>query len=179
MSGLVHAYADESVRPGKYLMCVVTIEADAVGPVRRQTRSLLLPGQRRLHFQKESQRRRKQLLGELVNFDVSVAVFYRRHQAGHPERRVRADCLTAIVEYLRDLERDVVLYIERREGRDDEDHRTMDQARRRKDVLTYQHLLPSTDPLLWLPDCFVWPVGAGGDWLRRVKPAIDVIRDVG
>jgi hypothetical protein len=55
----------------------------------------------------------------------------------------------------------------------------MDRARRRQDVLTYQHLLPSTDPLLWLPDCFVWPVGAGGDWLRRVRPAVEVVREIG
>jgi hypothetical protein len=179
VSGLVYAYADESIRPGRYLMSVVVVEADAVGALRRRTRSLLLPGQRRLHFQKESARRRKELLGELVTFDVTVAVFSCRLQRGQSEPRARAACLAAIVEHLQGLDREVVLYIERREGRDDEDHRTMDRARRRQDVLTYQHLLPSTDPLLWLPDCFVWPVGAGGDWLRRVRPAVEVVREIG
>jgi hypothetical protein len=178
VSQVLYAYADESVRAGRYLMCVVTVEPESVGAVRRRTKDLLLPGQRRLHFQKESVRRRKQLLGELVTLDVSVAVFYQRHRAGQPERRVRADCLTAIVEHLQGLDRDVVLFIERREGRDSEDHRTMDRGRHPESVLTYQHLVPSADPLLWLPDCFVWPVGAGGDWLRRVRPAIEIIREV-
>jgi hypothetical protein len=179
VSDLVYAYADESIRPGRYLMSVVVVEADAAGALRRRTRSLLRPGQRRLHFQKESSLRRKELLGELVTFDVSVAVFSCRLQRGQSEPRSRAACLSVIVEHLQGLDREVVLYIERREGRGDEDHRTMDRARRRQDVLTYQHLLPSTDPLLWLPDCLVWPVGAGGDWLRRVRPAVEVIREIG
>ena len=179
MSEVLYAYADESIRPGKYLMSVVVVEAAAAGALRRRTRSLLLSGQRRLHFQKESSRRRRELIGELVTFDVSVAVFSCRLQRGRSEPQARAVCLTAIVDHLQSLDRDVVLYIERRLGRDDEDHRTMDRARRRGDVLTYQHLLPSTDPLLWLPDCFVWTAGAGGDWLRRATPAIEVIRVVG
>lgn len=86
--------------------------------------------------------------------------------------------LSAIIEQLQSLERDVHVFIERREGRDGEDHRTMNSARRGGNVLSYQHLEPATDPLLWLPDCYVWPVGAGGDWLRRVRPAITAMVEV-
>jgi hypothetical protein len=97
-------------------MSVVVVEAEAAGALRRRTRSLLLPGQRRLHFQKESARRRKELLGELVTFDVSVTVFSCRLQRGQPEPRARAACLSAIVEHLQGLDREVVFYIERREA---------------------------------------------------------------
>ncbi len=175
----LHAFVDESARPGRYLMCAVLVEGDRAGALRRQMRSLLLPGQRRLHFQKESQRRRRELLSQLSEIDATVVVFDRRRRAGESEPVARARCLTAIVEHLQDLDRDVSLFIERREGRDIHDHRTMDRARRPGDVLTYQHLEPAADPLLWLPDCYVWAVGAGGDWLRRVRPAIASIVEVG
>jgi len=33
----------------------------------------------------------------------------------------------------------------------------------------------STAPL---PDCFVWPAGAGGDWLDRVRPSINSYAEV-
>lgn len=73
----------------------------------------------------------------------------------------------------------MTLYIERREGRDGDDHRVVNRSRRPSPALDYQHILPNDDPLIWLPDCFAWPVGAGGDWLARVRPAIDVMREVG
>ncbi len=92
MSDLVYAYADESILPGRYLMSVVVVEADAAGALRRRTRSLLLSGQRRLQFQKESARRRKELVGELVTFDLTVAVFSCRLQRGQSEPRARAAC---------------------------------------------------------------------------------------
>lgn len=178
MSSL-YAYVDESVRPGKYLMCVVLVEPQSAGQLRSQVQALLLARQRRLHFQRESRQRRKQLLAVLVDLEVTVAVFTCRHELGRAERGARAACLAAIVEHLQALDRDVTLYIERREGRDVDDHRVMDRARQQSAVLTYHHIAPSDDPLIWLPDCFAWPVGAGGDWLARVRPALDVIREVG
>ena len=39
-------------------------------------------------------------------------------------------------------------------------------------MVDIEHLAPDEDPLLWLPDCFAWPVGAGGDWRRRVEPIL-------
>ena len=60
------AYVDESERPGRYLMsCVVIDRADA-GRARSAARGLLLPGQRRLHFHSESDRRQRSLVADLL-----------------------------------------------------------------------------------------------------------------
>jgi hypothetical protein len=173
------AYVDESVRSGKYLMCVVLVEPRHAGGLRVVLQDLLLARQRRLHFQRESRQRRRQILDTIIDLDVSVAVFTCRRDHGRSERAARAACLAAIVKHLQSLDREVTMYIERREGRDTDDHRVVNRSRRSSPALSYQHIRPGDDPLIWLPDCFAWPVGAGGAWLAQVRPAIAVMREVG
>jgi len=60
-----------------------------------------------------------------------------------------------------------------------EDHGVIFRARRPLPPLTYQHVDVDHESLLWLPDSFAWLVGARGDWLRRVEPAITRRVDVG
>lgn len=175
----IDAYVDESVRPGRYLMCAVLVEPAHAGRLRAALQDLLLARQRRLHFQRESRQRRHQILGAIVDLDVTVAVFSCRRDHGRSERAARAACLAAIVEHLQSLDREVTMYIERREGRDTDDHRVVNRSRRSSPALSYQHIRPGDDPLIWLPDCFAWPVGAGGTWLAQVRPAISVMREVG
>ena len=67
------------------------------------------------------------------------------------------------------------LYIERRDGLDDDDRDVVRRARHGEPPLSFEHLTPDQDPLLWLPDCLAWPVGAGGDWRRRVEPLLAVV----
>ncbi len=70
---------------------------------------------------------------------------------------------------------DAELLIESREQLDSLDGVTIRRARRPEPLLSFQHLLPDHDPLLWLPDSFAWSVGAGGDWLRRIGPFVRVV----
>lgn len=175
----LYAYVDESVRPGRYLMAVVLVEPVDAGPMRARLQRLLLPQQRRLHFQRESRTRRKQLLKQLALLDVDVVVFSCRHEHGRSERPSRAACLAAIVKYVQSLDRDVTLFIERREGRDVDDHRVVNRTRRRTPSLDYHHILPTDDPLVWLPDCFAWAVGAGGEWFKMVATRVGRPRAVG
>ena len=177
MSAL-YGYVDESVRPGRYLMAVVLVEPNTAGPTRATLQRLLLPRQRRLHFQRESRTRRKQLLKQLALLDVEAVVFACRHEHGRSERPARAVCLAAIVEYVQSLDREVTLFIERREGRDGDDHRVVNRTRRRTPSLDYHHILPSDDPLVWLPDCFAWAAGAGGEWLTIVATRVGRPRSV-
>jgi hypothetical protein len=82
MSESVHAYVDESERPGRYLMCSVVIEPNRLGELRRTVRHLLLPGQSRLHFKKESVRRRRELATALLGLGLDVSVFESRSELG-------------------------------------------------------------------------------------------------
>lgn len=66
-------------------------------------------------------------------------------------------------------------YIERREGADGRDRATIIRVRRRRPPLEFHHLRPPDDPLLGLPDCIAWAVGAGGEWQRALESQVDVI----
>jgi hypothetical protein len=73
------------------------------------------------------------------------------------------------------------LVLESRQGRDKEDERALRDVlgKRPSDAgLTYEHLRPHEDPLLWLPDAIAWCVGAGEDWRRRIQPLLDCVRRI-
>lgn len=128
---MLYAYVDESQRSGRYLLCAVVVDAGSVGLLRRRVRKLLLPGQRRLHFNNEGNRRRRSIASAIVTLDVDV-----------------------------------------------DDRPVIDAVRAGDPPLTYEHVDGVHEPLLWLPDAYAWLVGAGGDWRRRVLPAIDQIVDI-
>lgn len=128
---MLYAYVDESQRSGRYLLCAVVVDAGSVGLLRRRVRKLLLPGQRRLHFNNEGNRRRRSIASAIVTLDVDV-----------------------------------------------DDRPVIDAVRAGDPPLTYELVDGVYEPLLWLPDAYAWLVGAGGDWRRRVLPAIDQIVDI-
>ncbi len=172
------AYVDESERPGRYLMsCVVIDRADA-GRARSAARGLLLPGQRRLRFHSESDRRQRSLVADLLAIDVGASVFVCRSAPGRRTAQARAACLAAIVVDLQSTGEPVRLTLESRHNQDADDHPVIWAARRPTPPLTYEHVSGAGEPLLWLADAYAWLVGAGGDWQRRLGNSVRVI-DVG
>ena len=169
------ACVDESLRPGRYLLGCVVVDAPIAGTLRREVRKLLLPGQRKIHFQDEGSRRRRQLLTQATAMELDVTVYVCVHAMGRGAEEARAECLAALVRELQTTDRSTDLFIESRDGGNDIDRATIIAARRRDPLLNFEHLLPAADPLLWLPDVFAWAVGAGGDWRRRAAPPARVI----
>ena len=174
----VYAFVDESVRPGRYLLCCVVIDPNRLGATRRALRHLVLPGQRTLHFKKESPQRRKELLVALGSLHVRATVYLCRTAMGRDQDAARAVCMAAVVEDLQSSGQPAQLYVERRDGLDEADRVVIRRVRRPEPALSFEHLEPDQDPLLWLPDCFAWPVGAGGDWRRRIDPIVDRVVDL-
>lgn len=173
------AYVDESARPGRYLMCSVLIEPGQAGTLRRRVKRLLLPGQSRLHFKKEGVRHRRELASALVELGVDVSIFVCRAGLGRSETDMRRLCLSAVVSDLQDRGGPISLVLESRHHQDPEDHPVIASSRRRLPPLSYEHVDGDHEPLLWLPDSFAWLWGAGGDWQRRVAPAIGSTIEVG
>jgi hypothetical protein len=169
------AYVDESARPGRYLLAAVIVDRHSAGRLRRQVRKLLLPGQRRLHFKTEGVRRRRALIESLGGLDVEAIVYACRLSNEVRAEDARAACLTALVRELQGRRCESEVYIESRERLDAQDGKTIRRSRQPEPLLSFQHLLPDHDPLLWLPDSFAWSVGAGGDWLRRIGPLVTVV----
>jgi hypothetical protein len=164
----LYAYVDESLRPGRYLLACVVIEEDDVGVARRQAGKLLLQRQRTVHFQDESDRRRREIIGALAEVSMSATVYSCRHRVGRGAEAARAACLARAVQDLQGMNKAVHLLIESRDTADRFDRATIVAARERAPVLTFEHLRPTEDPLLWIPDCLAWAVGAGGEWRRRL-----------
>ncbi len=65
-------YADETIRNHRYGIAVLIACGCQRGHLRQAARSLLLPGQRRLHFAKERDQRRRTILSMIASLPVSA-----------------------------------------------------------------------------------------------------------
>jgi hypothetical protein len=172
----VHAFVDESRRGGTYLVAVALVDPGELSTVRASLRKLCLPGQRRIHFKDERDSRRREILARILESGARGLVYSCRG----PEPQARGACLRRMMADF--TERGVLrLVLESRQGRDKEDERALRDVlgKRPSDAgLTYEHLRPHEDPLLWLPDAIAWCVGAGEDWRRRIQPLLDCVRHI-
>lgn len=160
----MHAFVDESVRGDQYLLVGVMVAPSQVTLVRRELRGLLLPGQRILHFRRESPNRRREILSQIGCLPLQVVAETRSCEGG--EVRARASCLEGLV--MRMLELGLRrLVLESCESLDDRDQtliaRTLARAGRGNDI-EYAHCRPHEEIALWLPDAIAWAIGRGGEW---------------
>jgi len=170
-------YVDETKARG-YVMVAVTVEPRTLPQIRRDLRGLLRPGQRSIHFRKESDRRRREIVSSLMTSDWSATVL---SSSSRRESTARAECLAAVVDIAVDSEAAMVVF-ERDDSTLHQDRRVLFTELRRQHsdhVIRYQHLWRHEDAALWLPDTVAWCFARGGDWLRRISPRIGSVRDVG
>ncbi|MEV6910768.1 hypothetical protein [Amycolatopsis sp. NPDC051071] len=175
----VHAFIDESVRDQRYLLCMTLVAPARLAPSRRELNALLLPGARELHFKKEKEPRRRQLIDRIVALDV-VTVVYVGSCTRKTEEETRQKCLErAVFDLLAKNAHRLVL--DSRDHRDVLDRKTMQRAlgyRPSKTELTYEHLNSTAEPLLWISDAVGWCFGAGGHWSRRTGRLIEAVVSV-
>jgi|JI10StandDraft_1071094.scaffolds.fasta_scaffold207817_2 hypothetical protein len=162
----MHAFVDESVRGGQYLLVAVLVSPGQVELVRRELRRLLLPGERVLHFSREGPARRREILGKIEALPILAIQEAQSREGG--DIAARKACWEGLMSRI--VERDVRrLVVESREGQDDRDRRwiaqLLTQAGKGEQV-EYLHLRPAEEPALWLPDAVAWAVGRGGEWRR-------------
>ncbi|MFD7654983.1 hypothetical protein ACFV4N_13480 [Actinosynnema sp. NPDC059797] len=168
----MQAFVDESRRRDTYLLAAAIVSPSQLHPLRKLLRGLLLPGQRELHFKKETPQRRKLILSRLAEAGVEVHI-YRRNCAQGPEA-ARQACLARLTTDLLDLGGGR-LVLDTREDRDILDMRTIRTALGkypRASQLYYEHLISTNEALLWIADAVAWAFGAGGDWARRTKAVV-------
>jgi hypothetical protein len=173
----VQAFVDESRRKDTYFLAAALVELSELTRLRTALRGQLFPGQRELHFQRETPQRRRSILSRVMESKVRVDLYHADCRRSEEEARQR--CLIRLVDDLLDIEaRRLVL--DSRPGRDQLDVRTIRHVsgkRPRESGLLYEHFDSALEPLLWLADIAAWSYGAGGDWTRRITPVIgSVIR---
>lgn len=75
MTGSVgqHVFVDESARGGCYCVGAVFVAPEHLASLRKLAESFRMPGQRRWHFAKESDARRRQFVGAIVDSRLARA----------------------------------------------------------------------------------------------------------
>ena len=69
-----HWFADECKRPG-YLVVAAVAESRQLAPGRAALRKLVMPGQNRIHFTKESDSRREKILEAIAATEIRSIVY--------------------------------------------------------------------------------------------------------
>lgn len=166
----LHAYVDESFA-GDYIVAAAIVAAHKVNANRAAVRRLLRPGQARIHFKKESNARRMQILTGLEALGVTVRVYVAEN--GRGARRV---CLERMVPDLAALGV-MRLVLERDDALVESDRRTLfELTRKHAEDMEYRHLRAREDVLLSVADAVAWCYTRGGRWRARVVPYCSVIR---
>lgn len=158
----LHAFVDESF-VGRYILAVVVLPADEVTAARKAMRGLLQGGQKRIHFYKESDRRRSQILASIESLGAEHRVYTTKNA-----RPARIECMRRLVSELGagGVQR---LVIERDDSLVAADRRLLyEVSRDRGQDFVYAHLRSKEDLLLCVPDAIAWCWSRGGHWRARV-----------
>lgn len=163
-------FVDESKSKGYTMVAAVVVPGDAAA-LRREIRALVLPGQRRIHFTKESDHRKRQVLSKLVELGVTAHLF---HCDSKSDAVGRETCLVSLVAYAAEHAHTRIV-LERDESVDRADRRILFREVDRhglSEELAYRLETAHQEPLLWIADAIAWSYTRGGDWKRRIRPLI-------
>ena len=160
----MHAFLDETKRD-RYTVVVALLRPSEVDAARKVMRSLAL--QRRIHFRKEGDARRQQIIAGISVLDVQVRVYT---SGARNDRTARAEILEVAVA---DLARSGVtrLVLETDASVVASDRRVLNaavQAAGATERLRYLHLPAHQEPLLWIPDAVAWCWTKNRNWRSLV-----------
>ena len=160
---MLSAWGDESgsnraLDPGAYLLGAVILEEDCADDVRDTIRSLLLRGQRKVHWYSESNRRRDDLIRVLADFAIPGLVITRVSGIAEREERRRRKCLDAFIYELTQMGCTTVTLESRGKKADDRDIAFVESQIGIGALIPEFRVFHATgpsDPLLWLADIAV------------------------
>lgn len=162
----LHAFVDESFATARYVVAAAIVPATDVKDARGAIRRLLKSGQTRLHFKKESNGRRSQVLTDLEALGLTARIY-----VTYNRREARGVCLERMVPDLATVgvER---LVLELDDSLVETDRRKLFQLTRKHGAehLEYRHMRASQDLLLCAADALAWCWAKGGRWRARVAP---------
>lgn len=165
---MLAAYIDES-KAKQYVFAVVLVPHSERTAIRKALMQFVLPGQRSLHFVKESVRRRKQILTQLTKLPIKVLIL---KSDSRKNNSTRENLIRNLVR--RSGEMGVQLFVfdmDQSTQRKDQITLTSESSQRVK-LVTWDFLHRNQEPLLWAADAVAWCVNRGGDWARMARPLI-------
>jgi hypothetical protein len=175
-----HAFIDESVRPGRYLLTAAMEPSHELAAVTRQVRGLFPRGNRRTHLSAEGKGRRRELLKAYSRVGAVSHVVVTSYHGGD-DQVARERCLGVILARAAEWRLRMLVLDSRGPVRDALDRRFIARSLQGSDGgdLQYTHRGSRDEPLLCLPDAVAWAVGAGGIWRQLVDPIVDDVIETG
>jgi len=146
----------------EYLVCAALLCASDCDDIREQLRPLLLPGQVKLHWSAESDRRRRAIIDEIVRLGPMNVVVSHLGVPSKRDERYRRKCLEAV--YHEMVTMDVFdLTLESRsshQDRGDRAHVVALQGQGLDRRLRIGHRRGGDDPLLWIADAVLGAINS-------------------
>lgn len=173
-----HLYVDETKERGYQLVAVGIETPGQLEDLRKLMRGLVLHGQHRVHMKKEDDSRKRAIAAAICGAGVQAVVYDTARRYPH-ELDARAACLRALVED--NSVATTLLVLERDDSLFRWDLQRLIELTREtgcRDSLRYEHRRAAVEPLLAVPDAIAWCWAKGGDWRRRIHPAVRAIRSV-
>lgn len=166
----VQVFVDESQRK-QYMICATVISPNFMKEAREELRRLLLPRQRRLHFVDESKQRRRQCLAVISELPLRARIY----TSPRNESVARELLLEHLLGDLITLKCQRLVIESREINQNKRERRQIAAAIRGKSAphMTYLHLRPHEEPLLWVSDAIAWAYGAGGEWRSQVEALVN------
>ena len=159
-------------------MAAAAIPPESLVTARRDIRNLVLPGQRRLHFSKEGESRRKQILDVIKGLRINVVIY--DASAHRSPKSARPACLVGLIADLAKTNAARVVF-ERDESVQEPDQKLLYELVRSQGVagsLQYLHLRAHEECLLAVPDAVAWCWARGGNWKTAVRELVADVRMV-
>ncbi len=172
-----HLFIDET-KDRDYLLVASVHPSSDLDPLRKLMRGMVLKGQHRIHMKKESDPRKRMIAAAICGVGVQATIYDAgRHHRN--ELEARAACLHGVVTDL-DPHTPNLLVLEQDDSLIDFDRRQLYTITRTKQLhgVRYEHRRASAEQLLAIPDAIAWCWAKGGDWRRRIEPAVTVVRSV-
>ena len=163
-----HVFVDETKRRRYTLVAVIVPSAD-VARMRKSMRQLLLPGQERVHFRKESDPRRKVILARAASKSLAVVVV---NSDANSDGAARRQCFDALVRHLARQHESAHIVVEQDDSLVKSDMTLLTNLVRavfQEQQITFEITAARFDPGLWCADAIGWAIQRGGSWRRRVE----------
>lgn len=172
-----HIFVDETKERG-LLLAAVAIDQHRLVAARQVIARLKLRGQRSIHFCKERDDRRREILAAVRGLPAGVVLYDASDYRDH--RIAREVCLQALITDAAKMTAERVV-LELDDSRRNADVRTLNREMRLAGVagrMRYDHLRAHEDGLLSLPDAIAWSWARGGEWKAMIRPMVRETRRV-
>lgn len=163
---MLRIYVDEVKAKGFALICVAIHDRDVL-LTRRRLRNFVLPGQRRLHFRRESDSRRREFLSALSELQFTTMVISSDEKS---TKTARSDCNRQLAELAIKLDAVELIFETDHTSVEDDRRQVQEYARKFERGIGCTHREPHAEPILWIADAIGWATQRGGEWTKRLNP---------